>query len=154
VNGWNAGAEALFGYSEAEILGQRADILFTPDDRAKGDAEREMRRALEHGRAENERWHARKDGSIFYGSGSVMPLRDKGGGLRGFVKIMRDLTETKRTQEALREHVDELTRFNAAAVGRETRMIELKKEVNELCARLGEKARYVLERESGQELES
>jgi hypothetical protein len=89
----------------------------------------------------------RKDGSLFFGDGSVMPLRDKTGSIRGFVKIMRDLTETKRTAERLREHVDELTRFNVAAVGRETRMIELKKEINSICALLGEKARYVLQAE-------
>src|SRR5690606_12829186 len=81
------------------------------------DAVREMQTAREEGRAQNERWHARKDGSIFYGSGSVMPLRDKSGGLKGFVKIMRDLTESKRNEEALRQHLDELTRFNAVAVG-------------------------------------
>ena len=105
------------------------------------------------GRAENERWHARKDGSTFYGSGSVMPLREKGGALQGYVKIMRDLTENQRTQEALRDHLAELTRFNAAAVGRETRMIELKKEVNRLSARLGETAPYALDTET-EDLES
>jgi two-component system CheB/CheR fusion protein len=145
VNSWNQGAQNLFGYSESDILGQSADILFTPEDRAKGDAEGEIENARVQGRAENERWHARKDGSNFYGSGSVMPLRDQAGGLRGFVKIMRDLTESKRTQEALREQMDELTRFNAAAVGRESRMIDLKKEINELCGRLGEPARYSLD---------
>jgi two-component system CheB/CheR fusion protein len=147
VDSWNKGAETMFGYSENEVVGQVADILFTPEDRAKGDPAREIRLAREEGRAENERWHVRKDGSIFYGSGSVMPLRDASGGLRGFVKIMRDLTECKRTEEALREQMDELTRFNSAAVGREVRMIELKKEINELCARLGEAARYSLEME-------
>ena len=145
INTWNSGAELVFGYPEAEILGESADILFTPEDRARGDAEREMGLARDAGRAENERWHVRKDGSLFYGSGSVMPLLDQAGELRGFVKIMRDLTESKRTQEALNEQLDELTRFNAAAVGRELRMIELKKEVNELSLRLGEQARYSLE---------
>jgi two-component system CheB/CheR fusion protein len=148
VNSWNSGAEAMFGYAEDEILGKSADILFTPEDRAKGDPEREMELARDEGRAANERWHARKNGNHFYGSGSVMPLRD-GGDLRGYVKIMRDLTEAKKTQEALRDHVDELTRFNVAAVGRETRMIDLKKEVNELCGRLGEGPRYPLEFETG-----
>jgi len=147
VNSWNSGAETMFGYAESEILGQTTDILFTAEDRAKGDPEREMVLARDKGHAENERWQTRKDGSIFYGSGSVMPLRDRAGGLRGFVIIMRDLTERKRAEESQREQMDELIRFNSAAVGRETRMIELKKEINDLCARLGEAARYSLELE-------
>ncbi len=142
VDSWNSGAETMFGYSEAEIVGQSADILFTPEDRARGDHEREVRTARDEGRAENERWHSRKDGSVFYGSGSVMPLRDAGGNLRGFVKIMRDLTESKQAQEVQRKHMEELKRFNDAAVGRESRMMELKKEVNELLARLGDAPRY------------
>lgn len=145
VDSWNSGAEAMFGYAESEIVGKSADILFTPEDRARGDPEREIQTVRDQGRAGNERWHTRKDGSRFYGSGSVMPLRDKAGALRGYVKIMRDLTESKRTQEELREQMGELKRFNAVAVGRETRMIELKKEMNELRARLGEPARYSLE---------
>jgi two-component system, chemotaxis family, CheB/CheR fusion protein len=147
ITSWNEGARRVFGYTEPEIMGQLTDMLFTPEDREKGDPAREAILADKEGHAENERWHARKDGSIFYGSGAVMPLRDASGTLRGFVKIMRDLTESKRTQEALREHIDELTRFNNAAVGRETRMIELKEEVNNLCARLEEEPRYVVQSE-------
>jgi len=145
INSWNVGAQAMFGYAESEILGQQADLLFTPEDRAKGEPEREARLARDEDRAANERWHVRKDSSIFYGSGSVMPLREKSGALRGFLKIIRDLTEFKRTEEELRENVDELMRFNAVATGRETRMIELKKEINELCGRLGEAPRYAPE---------
>jgi two-component system CheB/CheR fusion protein len=150
VDTWNSGAETMFRYSESEIVGQLAAILFTPEDRARGDADRELDKARDTGRAENERYHARKDGSIFYGSGSVMALREPDGTLRGYVKIMRDLSESKRSQEALRQHLEELTRFNAAAVGRESRMIELKNEINQLCQRLGEKPRYVASDEQGE----
>lgn len=145
ITSWSAGAESMFGYSESEAVGQSADLLFVPGDRAAGDPVQEVHRAATEGSAVNERWHARKDGSTFYGSGSVAPLRSGTGELQGFVKIMRDLTETKRSQEALSEHMDELTRFNAAAVGREMRMVELKKEVNQLCQQVGEPARYNLE---------
>jgi len=150
IDSWNKGAENLFGYTEKEILGRTADILFTPEDRANGDPQKEAQIARESGRAGNERWHARKDGSIFYGSGSVTPLRDAAGHLRGFAKIMRDLTERKHSEEKLREHMDELTRFNSAAVGRELRMIELKHEINELCVRLGLPTRYSIDTSSAQ----
>jgi two-component system, chemotaxis family, CheB/CheR fusion protein len=119
IDSWNTGAEEMVGYPEPEIVGQSADILFTPDDRAKGDPEQELRIARAEGRAGNERWHARKDGS-----GSVMPLLGGTGELSGFAKIIRDLTAMKRTQESLQGQMDELKRFNAAAVGREVRMIE------------------------------
>jgi hypothetical protein len=74
-----------------------------------------------------------------------MPLRDANGKLHGFVKIMRDLTISKHAEEALREHMEELTRFNNVAEDRELRMIELKKEINDLCGRLGLPARHQLE---------
>jgi two-component system, chemotaxis family, CheB/CheR fusion protein len=142
VDSWNTGAERLFGYSEKDIVGQSSDILFTIEDRGKGDPVREMQLARAQGHAESERWHLRQDGSIFFGSGSVMALRHRDGSQRGFVKVMRDLTERKCAEEALLQHLDELTRFNTAAVGRETRMIELKKEINDLCVKLGRAPRY------------
>ena len=147
VRSWNPGAKAMFGYSESEILGRTADILFTPEDRAKGVPERELQLARTEGRAASDRWQLRKDGSLFFASGSVTPLGDSTAAERGFVKIIHDLTETKRAQETLREHMEELTRFNAVAIGRETRMIELKKEVDDLRSRLGEPLRYAVERE-------
>jgi hypothetical protein len=74
-----------------------------------------------------------------------MPIKDPQGNLHGYVHIMRDLTESRRNEEELRAKLDELKRFNAVAVGREARMIELKKEVNELCARTGDAPRYPLD---------
>jgi PAS domain S-box-containing protein len=61
-----------------------------------------------------------------------------------------DITERKRAEESLRESNKELTRFNRAAVGRELRMIELKKEINALCARAGEMPRYPLDSDQEQ----
>jgi two-component system, chemotaxis family, CheB/CheR fusion protein len=102
VNMWNTGAEAMMGFTESEIIGQSGDVIFVPEDRENGDPEKEVEKARTTGRAENERWHLRKDGSRFYGSGYVMPLKDKSGSLLGFVKIMRDMTQSKMTEEALR----------------------------------------------------
>lgn len=92
IASWNTGAQMIMGYSESEIIGKTADLLFTKEDRQNHAPEEEILKAREQGIAENERWHVRKDGSTFWGSGSVSPLTDEKGKLVGFVKIMRDLT--------------------------------------------------------------
>jgi two-component system CheB/CheR fusion protein len=103
---WNAGAERIMGWSEAEMIGRSADIIFTPEDRAKGDPDNEAGRAALDGRAENERWHLRKDGSRFWGSGIMTALKDEDGTLRGFCKLFRDLTECREWEERLRRQAD------------------------------------------------
>ena len=113
---WNTGAENVLGWQEAEIVGQPAAIFFTPEDRATDAPERELRTAREQGRAEDERWHVRKDGSRFWGSGLVFPVVD--GELRGYLKIFRDLTERRRSEEAVRVERERLqATLDAAEVG-------------------------------------
>jgi len=97
---WNVGAERLFGYSAREMLSCSADLIFTPEDRSEGAPERERLAARTHGRATDERWHQRKDGSRFWASGLMMPLRVGS----GFVKITRDRTEQHLAGERLREN--------------------------------------------------
>ncbi|MDQ3746142.1 MAG: PAS domain S-box protein, partial [Acidobacteriota bacterium] len=92
---WNTGAELTFGYREEEAVGQSASIIFTPEDRERGAPQEELRKAAEEGRAEDERWHLRRDGTRFWASGMVTPLRDQEGNLRGFVKVARDQTQRK-----------------------------------------------------------
>jgi two-component system CheB/CheR fusion protein len=105
---WNAGAERMFGYTAAEALGQPSALLFTPEDRVAGVPEREMATARDEGRADDERWHLRKDGLRFWVSGVMTPMRDEDGRLRGFAKVARDLTERMRAEEALRRAHDDL----------------------------------------------
>lgn len=97
----NSGAENIFGYSEQEIIGQDGAILFTPEDRFNQIPQKEMQTALETGRAQDERWHLRKDGTRFYASGVMQPLHD--GETEGFVKIARDETQRLITEKAERE---------------------------------------------------
>lgn len=107
INYWNAGAERMFGYREEEILGRSGATLFTPEDRERGVPEQEIRTVAAEGRVADERWHVSRNGTRFYSSGVMTPLRH-GGVLRGFVKIARDLTAQKRAEEELRRAHDEL----------------------------------------------
>jgi len=95
---WNDGARRIFDYEEAEVLGRNARILFTPEERAAGALEWEIDTADKAGRAQNERFHVRKDGSRFWGSGLTMPLRARHDKV-GYLKIMRDDTERHQAEE-------------------------------------------------------
>ena len=106
---WNSGVERLLGYSEEEFLGQSASIIFTPADRAAGIPEKEQEAAIQTGRAPDERWFIRKDGSLFYASGVMITLHDEHGNLRGYAKILRDMTDRKKMEEELEARVQERT---------------------------------------------
>ncbi|MBB1612581.1 chemotaxis protein [Pseudomonas sp. UMC65] len=105
ITDWNTGAELIFGYTKDEVLGAYYDFIFSPEDRSSGMPESELRAAREHGRGEDERWHVRKDGSRFYCSGEITQLQSDS--LQGYVKIARDLTGHKRTQDEQRQRLIE-----------------------------------------------
>ncbi|RFC61845.1 PAS domain S-box protein [Fulvimarina endophytica] len=93
VVGWNPGAEHILLWKSDEMIGRTAEAIFTPEDRVSGQINREMVHSLESGRGVDERWHLRKDGSRFWASGEMMPLKNDAGGHVGFVKVLRDRTE-------------------------------------------------------------
>ncbi|QNA89093.1 response regulator [Massilia sp. Dwa41.01b] len=91
ITDWEAGAQSILGWSANEAIGQPSDMIFLPEDRAAGVPRSEMARARETGRAEDRRWHLRRDGRRFFADGVTIPLRD-GDTLRGYAKIVRDAT--------------------------------------------------------------
>jgi diguanylate cyclase (GGDEF)-like protein/PAS domain S-box-containing protein len=111
IASWNPGAEKILGYREEEIIGQHFSHLHTPEDVAQGEPQRKLSRAIRDGRAEDDRWRARKDGSRFWGSSVINALYDDEGNVQGFVKIMRDMSEQRLHQEkaAFLAHHDPLT---------------------------------------------
>ena len=107
---WNTGAERLLGYTEQEALGQPSDMIFTAEDRAAGVPVAEAAMARAEGRAGDDRFHQRKDGSRFWASGSQMLMRDQQGHAVGFVKVLRDQSAARAAQQALERSQEELRR--------------------------------------------
>ena len=103
VISWNQGAERINGYRENEIIGEHVSCFYPPEDVASGKPERELKEAAEVGRFEDESYRIRRDGSRFWANGVITALRDKNGRLRGFAKVLRDITESKLAQEALEQ---------------------------------------------------
>ncbi|MFL5534095.1 MAG: PAS domain S-box protein [Gemmatimonadales bacterium] len=101
VETWNPGAQRIFLYEPGEIIGRSGTLLFTPEDNLQGVPEHELRFAIQSGRAEDSRWHIRKDGSRFWANGAMVGLRDEAGTVTGVAKIIRDDTELKRAEELL-----------------------------------------------------
>ncbi len=102
ITTWNLGAERIKGYKAEEVLGKHFSLFYPREDLERGHPEEELRVAAEEGSYEEEGWRVRKDGSRFWANVVITALRDKAGGLRGFSKVTRDVTERKRAEEALR----------------------------------------------------
>ena len=115
VVSWNSGAERMLGWTEKERIGNTADAIFTPDDRLAQVPQREIREALETGRATDERWHLRKDGSRFWASGVMARMSAPTGAVTGLVKIMRDNTEAKITEDRLKAAIAAAERASTRA---------------------------------------
>jgi len=123
VASWNEGAHRIKGYRQREILGRHFSTFYSEEDLKRGKPARALEIAQEKGTYEEEGWRVRKDGSRFWASVLITTLWDEAGGLRGFAKVTRDITERKRAEEEIRQlnknlenRVEERTSELAAAV--------------------------------------
>lgn len=105
---WSPGAGYIFDRSSSEMVGQPLANLFTPEDVEKGIPDQEIKLALNFGKAEDDRWQIRRDGSRFWATGILVALRDRNENLLGFGKILRDRTDLREQLEALRNQVGAL----------------------------------------------
>src|SRR5215203_5461959 len=103
VASWNEGAHRIKGYRQQEILGRHFSIFYPEEDLKRSKPERELEIAQEMGTYEEEGWRVRKDGSRFWASVLITALWDEAGGLRGFAKVTRDITERKQAEEEIRQ---------------------------------------------------
>lgn len=98
---WNEGAVRLKGWTEEEVVGRHTSLFYPPDAIAAGKPGRDLARAAAEGRLEEEDWRVRKDGSEFLASVSITPLRDDEGNLRGFAKVVADITDRRAAEDAV-----------------------------------------------------
>jgi PAS domain S-box-containing protein len=101
VANWNVGGERIKGYAASEIVGQHFSCFYTPADQAAGKPARALQIARDTGHYDEEGWRVRKDGTFFWASVVIDPIRNDAGELIGFAKITRDVTERKQAQEKL-----------------------------------------------------
>jgi len=103
VTNWNRGAERIKGYAADEVVGSHFALFYTPEERQAGAPARALETALRDGRYDAEGWRVRKGGERFWASVVIDPIHDENGVLIGFAKITRDVTDSRRAQEALAE---------------------------------------------------
>ena len=102
---WLGGAERRFGYSRQEAIGLDFGMLFTLEDRERGLDRQEMAVAAASNRSEDDRWHVRKDGSRFWGSGLLEVVRNPDGSVCAYCKVLRDRTDVRTQVDALQNRL-------------------------------------------------
>ncbi|WP_332813987.1 PAS domain-containing sensor histidine kinase [Ramlibacter sp.] len=110
IIGWNGAAQAILGYSAAEVQGMPVSVVFTEEDRARGLDRHELAVALRDSRSEDDRWHRRKDGTNIWVTGTVVAIRGDAGEVLGFVKVLRDRTDLRMQLESLENDLEKADR--------------------------------------------
>jgi len=105
---WNLGAERIKGWTHAEVVGRHVSIFYPPDEVAAGKPKRDLDRARACGRTEEDGWRLRRDGSEFLANVTITALHDASGTLRGFGKVVRDITDQKASEAALARREEHL----------------------------------------------
>ena len=117
VVSWNEGAEWITGYDVTEVQGEHVSTFYTEQDRAGGIPERNLTAAREVGTVEDEGWRVRADDSQFWANVTITAIR-KDGKLRGYAKVIRDMTERREREQRLRSERDLVERIlEASPVG-------------------------------------
>lgn len=112
INSWSSGSTKILGYEQEEVIGMPFDIIFTEEDKKAGVPQNEIDTALKEGRATDNRWHIGKDGALFFAYGVVFPLIGSDGDMLGYVKILRDLTQRKKNEDAIQKYIKDLEELN------------------------------------------
>ncbi|MBD0344878.1 MAG: PAS domain S-box protein [Coleofasciculus sp. Co-bin14] len=128
IASWNTGAERIKQYQAPEIIGEHVSRFYPDEDIQLGIPEQGLKIAAAQGSFEEEGWRIRKDGSKFWANVVTTPLRTEDGRLRGFVRVMRDITERKLAEEGLQNAHDKLEKRVEERTAELTQINELLKQ--------------------------
>ena len=101
VASWNSAAQKIMGYTADEIVGKHFGIFYRPDERRAGEPNRALELAIQKDKCDVEGWRIRKNGTLFFVTGSISSIRDDSGALLGFANVLRDATERRDAHEKL-----------------------------------------------------
>lgn len=149
ITTWNAGAERIKGYTTEEIIGQHFSVFYTAEDLASGKPSKELVTAVEAGRYEEEGWRVRKDGTRFWANVVLTPIRRNDGGVAGFAKVTRDLTQRRAADERAMMDAQRIAAEEGARAAAEQRAHELRSLTEQLRAQTVELERRTAEAEAG-----
>lgn len=149
ITTWNAGAERIKGYTAEEITGQHFSVFYTAEDLASGKPSKELVTAVEAGHYEEEGWRVRKDGTRFWANVVLTPIRRNDGGVAGFAKVTRDLTQRRAADERAMMDAQRIAAEEGARAAAEQRAHELRSLTEQLRAQTVELERRTAEAEAG-----
>jgi two-component system, chemotaxis family, CheB/CheR fusion protein len=139
---WSKGAQRVFGWTEAEAVGQTGALIFVPEDIKKGAVEEEIGTAMNEGRAPDRRWHLRNDGSRIWVDGVMTRIDDPDGAPRGLAKIARNATDLREAEDELRHAKNEMEQ---RVIGRTQDLLATNAELERTMAQRQQLERELLE---------
>ena len=108
VASWNSTAQHIIGYTADEIIGKHFGVFYRPDERRSGEPNRVLELAVKNGKHAMEGWRIKKNGTLFFVTGTIRAIHDDAGNLIGLANVLRDATERRNAQEKLVEAREQL----------------------------------------------
>jgi PAS domain S-box-containing protein len=108
VASWNSTAQQIIGYTSDEIIGKHFGVFYRPDERRAGEPNRVLELAIKNGKHAVEGWRIKKNGTLFFVTGTIRAIHDDDGNLIGLANVLRDATERRNAQEKLVEAREQL----------------------------------------------
>jgi PAS domain S-box-containing protein len=151
ITTWNRGAEKIKGYMPDEIIGRNYKIFYSKEDRDAGLPDDLLKTAHEKGKSSHEGWRIRKDGTRFWGNITITAIHNESGGVSGYLKVTRDLTERKKAEDKYSNYVEELKIKNEELKQSEQRYHKMVSEVADYVIILLDKNGKIIDWNKGAE---